>query len=689
MSRDPRYDILFQPVRIGPVQAPNRFYQVPHCNGTGDHSPRAVAAMRGMKAAGGWGVVCTETAEISNASEFWPYPSLRLWSDADIKRQAMMAEAVHANGSLAGIELGHLGLASGNGFTRLPPLGPSSVMTLESTFPVQARAMDKSDIRELRHQHRAAALRAREAGFDVVYVYASHNLTVASHFLLRRFNQRSDEYGGSLENRARLLRELIEDTREAIGDRCAVAVRLAVDELLGPDGMCSEGEGREVVEMLAELPDIWDVNISDWSNDSGSSRFVKEGFQEPFIAFVKGVTTKPVVGVGRFTSPDTMASQVKRGILDFIGAARPSIADPFLPRKIQEGRVEDIRECIGCNVCVSGEMSYSPIRCTQNPTIMEEWRRNWHPERSRPRDSEDRYLVVGAGPAGLECALALGWRGYNVILAEKRNEFGGRVTLESRLPGLSEWARVRDYRIHQIGKLAAVETYLDSNMTVGDVLETGVDHVVIATGASWRCDGIGRTHFRPIPGSGLPHVYGGDAIFVETVISGPAVVYDDDGTYLGSAIAERLRMVGHSVTLVTPHADVARWTAYTLEQHKIRERLVELGIGIVTHAVLSAILADSVRLVHGNSSKISELSAASVILLTSRQPNDALYRDLEEAGDERDLAGIKTVMRIGDCLSPNLIAAAVFSGRRYAEETGLMINRDLACSREIVSDVID
>src|SRR5258708_16734096 len=136
---------------------------------------------------------------------------------------------------------------------------------------------------------------------------------------------------------------------------------------------------------------------------------------------------RPVVGVGRFTSPDTMARLVRQGVLDLIGAARPSIADPFLPRKIEEGRIEDIRECIGCNICISGDMTMSPIRCTQNPTMGEEWRRGWHPERIAPKRSDSAILVVGAGPAGLECARALGQRGYRVTLAEASSELGGRV----------------------------------------------------------------------------------------------------------------------------------------------------------------------------------------------------------------------------------------------------------------------
>ena len=161
------------------------------------------------------------------------------------------------------------------------------------------------------------------------------------------------------------------------------------------------------------------------------------GAQEDLVTGIKALTPKPIVGVGRFTSPDAMVRQVKSGILDFIGAARPSIADPFLPKKIDEGRIDDIRECIGCNICVTGDMTMSLSRCTQNPSFMEEWRKGWHPETVRSKGDSDSVLVIGAGPAGLEATRALGLRGYQVALAEAGTELGGRVAKECKLPGLS------------------------------------------------------------------------------------------------------------------------------------------------------------------------------------------------------------------------------------------------------------
>ncbi len=667
MSRDPRYDILFEPVRIGPVTAKNRFYQVPHCCGMGFDWPHSHAKMREMKAEGGWAVVCTEECMIHPSSDYSPEPQARLWDDNDEKCLALMVEALHRHGALAGVELAHNGVGVQNHYTRLKPLGPSHRAGIIAV-PSQTRGMDKSDIRAFRRWHRDAALRARRAGADLVYVYAGHDSTLLMHFIQRERNHRSDEYGGSLENRVRLFREVIEETKDAVGDRCAVAVRLAVDELKGPDGITCEGEGREIVEMLAELPDLWDVNVSNWANDSMTSRFAAEGFEESYVAFVKKLTTKPVVGVGRFTSPDTMVGQIRRGVLDMIGAARPSIADPFLPKKIEEGRIDDIRECIGCNICVAGQHTHTPMRCTQNPTVGEEWRRGWHPEVIAPKASDDSVLVVGAGPAGLEAARALGQRGYAVALAEAREELGGRVTQESALPGLAAWARVRDWRLGRLREMTNVELYLDSKLTPENVLDFGFAHVVLATGAHWRKDGIGVANWRPVPGSDQGPVFTPEDVFAGAAIAGPIVVFDDDNFYLGGVIAEKLRNDGGDVTLVTTAAEVSAWTANTLEQHRIQARVLELGIAVVASHNLVRVGEGEVEIACGYTGRGRVVRAASLVMVTSRRPDNGLYLSLAAEAERFEAAGIKSLQAIGDCDTPSSIAAAVYDGHRAARE---------------------
>ncbi|MEM7429888.1 MAG: hypothetical protein AAF441_27785, partial [Pseudomonadota bacterium] len=224
------YDILFEPVRIGPVTAPNRFYAVPHATGHGHTAPNGAIGVREMKAQGGWGVVSMQITEIGPDSDFANHPMERLWDESDVPAHARSVERIKRHGALASIELGHGGQRVKNFTSGLPVLGPSDLPVIRPEYPVQARAMDKADIRAFRENHKRAARVARDAGYDIIYVYAAHNLSILSHFLSPYINQRTDEYGGSFENRLRLLREVLEDTRDAVGHDRAVALRFSVED---------------------------------------------------------------------------------------------------------------------------------------------------------------------------------------------------------------------------------------------------------------------------------------------------------------------------------------------------------------------------------------------------------------------------------------------------------------------------
>ena len=667
--RDPRYDILFEPVKIGPVTARNRFYQVPHCNGMGYRDPSGEAYMRRIKAEGGWAVVCTEQVEIHPTSDIGPFIELRLWDDQDLPALARIADKIHEGGALAGIELAHNGLNSPNLISREPPLGPQNLPVVSWNYdPVQAREMTKADIADMRYWHREAVRRSLQAEYDIVYVYAGHAIGGLHHFLSRRYNNRTDEYGGSIENRVRLLREILEDTREVCDGKAAVACRISVDELLGDDGI-TRAEIEDVIGMLGDHPDLWDFVLGSWEDDSVTSRFGPEAEQEPYVRGLKALTTKPVVGVGRFTSPDMMVHQIKTGVLDLIGAARPSIADPFLPRKIETGNLEDIRECIGCNICVSGDFTMSPIRCTQNPTMGEEFRRGWHPEKIRARSSDASVLVVGAGPAGLEAARALGNRGYTVSLAEATRTLGGRVAHESKLPSLSAWIRVVDYREQQLAKLDNVDVFMQSEMTCDDIIENDFNHVVVATGARWRHDGVGRWHTK-----GMEIAEGADVLSPDDIMAGTrprgqrVVVFDDDHYYMGGVIAELLAGEGRDVTLITPAAHVSQWTTNTLEVARIRKRIIRAGIAVRTNSAVTAVTPDGVRTACVYTGDEGTVSADSVVMVTARLPIDGLYQELLGRNGEWAAADLLSVRAIGDAWAPATIAAAVWSGHRYAEE---------------------
>jgi dimethylamine/trimethylamine dehydrogenase len=650
----------------------------------GYNMPKTLAAMREVKAEGGWGVVCTEYCSIHPTSDDSPYPHATLWDDGDIKAQALMVEKVHRHGALAGAQLWYGGAYIANLLSREVTLDVDSFPSTLRYDPVQSQVMDKTDIRELRRWHVDAARRAVQAGFDIVYVYATHGYLL-SHFLSCDWNRRRDEYGGSLENRVRLVRELIEDTKAAVGHQCAVAVRFSADGSGSVGGIIDSEEQRDMLEMLADLPDLWDINITDYSKEMGSSRFVKEAALEEYVAFAKQITSKPVVTVGRFTSPDTMVSQVKKGIVDFIGAARPSIADPFLPQKIQQGRIEDIRECIGCNICYAHNTRGVPIRCTQNPTMGEEWRRGWHPENIELKQTDRRILVVGAGPAGLEATRALGQRGYDVTLAEATTELGGRAVAECQLPGLSEWRRVIEYRIQQIKRMTNIKVYLDSRLTAKDIFSYDFDHIIVATGAHWRRDGVSRWYSAPVENLDSERIYTPDDIMTGTKPRGSVVLFDDDHYYMGPVLAERLNSLGLKITMVTPAGTVGAWSFNTEEQVRTQSRLLNMGIKILTGKAVDGFDGDNVKITCVFTEKSFQQPAAALVIVTARQPNDELYWQLCSNKDALAQSGIKSIDRIGDCRAPGIIAAAVHAGHRAARELDAPAAGDVSFKRERVT----
>ncbi|MEO8290212.1 MAG: FAD-dependent oxidoreductase, partial [Gaiellaceae bacterium] len=424
------------------------------------------------------------------------------------------------------------------------------------------------------------------------------------------------------------------------------------------------------------LVDLWDVNvgsITEWSKDSGASRFFPEAYQLEWTSRVREVTAKPIVGVGRLTSPDRMAEIIRSGAWDLIGAARPSIADPFLPKKIEEGRYGEIRECIGCNVCIMKAEYGNHIGCTQNATAGEEYRRGWHPERFEPAANADNdVLVVGAGPAGLECAIVLGKRGFRrVHLVEAEPEIGGVMRWVPRLPGLGEWARFLNWRAVQLEKLRNVEVITGTRLTAKEIREYGAEIVVVATGARWAEDGLNGVTHAPIPGAdaSLPHILTPEQI----MLGGKAppgkrvLVYDCEGYFTAAGLAEKLAGEGFEVELATCLERVAPVTDETLEGPMLRQHLHDLGIRQRAGLVVSSIEPGHI----GGTDEFGEevdVEADSVVLVTQRLSNEALYLELKEDEGLLHSEGVQALYRIGDCVAPRIIAEAAFDGHRLARE---------------------
>lgn len=692
---NPRYKILFDSVKIGPKVTKNRFYQVPHCTGTGTQRPRSVAYLRWVKAQGGWGVVNTELCSIHPTSDCEPLCYASLWNERDVDAFRLQTDLLHQEGALAGVELQHGGAQHLNLMSRKAPFSPAVSRFTGMDYPLQSAVMDRGDIRQIVHWHAEAARRAVRAGFDIVYVYAGHGM-LPLQFLQTRYNHRTDEYGGSLRNRTRLLHELFAATRDAVGDSAAVALRIAVDELDPTSNIRHDGEVRDIIADLAGLPDLWDVCLMSWKNDSQTSRFTpNEGYQTPYVQHVKQlVGATPVVGTGRFTSPDMMVEQIRSGTLDLVGAARPSIADPYIPNKIREGREDDIRECIACNICASADNEGVPIRCTQNPTMGEEWRRGWHPEHVPQRGSQDSYLVVGGGPAGLECALTLARRGYAVALADAGEQLGGRVLRESSLRPLAVWRRVSTWRQSQLAKLPNASLFRGSLLAVDDILGFGANRVVLATGARWRRDFVGRANVEaPAEPTTVPrNLLTPDDLFADAELLArvrDVVIVDDDYYYMASVFAEVLAQRGARVHFVSSAARVAPWTENTLEQEKIQTRLLELGVTLhLSNDAFGWTGAALRRRCSYTGRELEPIAAEHALLVTARVGERALYDELQARVPQLQSVGfgllsdaaadaeLKSVQLIGDAYAPSTIQAAVYHGHETARAADDVQARD-------------
>lgn len=694
-NRPAKYDILFEPIKIGPKTMKNRFHQSPHCIGAGSDKPGFQAAHRAVKAEGGWGAVNTEYCSIHPESDDTMRVSARIWDAGDVHNLRAMTDAVHKFDCLAGIELWYGGAHAPNMETRQTPRGPSQFVSEFETM-TYCHEMDHGDIKQVQQYYVDAALRARDAGFDMVNVYGGHAYGPLQ-WLNAYYNRRTDKYGGSVENRGRFWVETLEQVRNAVGNDCAIASRFAIDTLYGPSGVEVEEDGLKMIKMADDLVDVWDINVGDiaqWGEDAGPSRFYRQGHQLPWQKFVKQHSKKPVLGVGRFTDPEKMAEVIRNGELDIISCARPSISDPYMPQKIKEGRLDDIRTCIGCNVCISRwEIGGPPMICTQNATSGEEYRRSWHPEKFEKAKSKETILVVGAGPAGSEAARVLMERGYVTHLVDSAEKVGGHLNDITTLPGLGEWGYHRDYREVQLEKL--VKKNRDSQLAFGGkrltadaVLSYGADKVIIATGSSWNGDGVNALTHDPIPGvdASKPNHVTPEQIFAgQKTIGKRVVLLNADPYFMGPSLAEMLAARGHEVTVIDG-VGFGRYMHFTLEAPNMHRRLHELHIEVIGDSWVSRVEEGRVEYynVWGEGSRREYrgpgvlpreenrshkwIEYDTLVLVTGRHSDDTLFRDLKARKDDWASNDIKGVYVIGDAWAPKILADATFDGHRIARE---------------------
>jgi dimethylamine/trimethylamine dehydrogenase len=305
------------------------------------------------------------------------------------------------------------------------------------------------------------------------------------------------------------------------------------------------------------------------------------------------------------------------------------------------------------------------VRCTQNATIGEEWRKNWHPEKFEPKKSDDKVLVVGSGPAGLEAGLIAARRGYEVTIAEKSHQLGGRLNFEESLPGLRAWGRLKDYRLYALKQMANVSLYPDSELGIDEILSSEHQRIVIATGARWT-----RSLYSPleIPIGRLDgdEIYTPDDIAAGNLPNGKVLVFDFDNYYMGGVIAEYLSEQGNKVEYATPAGHASAWTIMTNEQPYVHQALFNHGIEVHTQMLLENYIDGSASMKNIFTSEAREIDVDSVVIVGLRLPENKLFDQLLAENDAVQAGGIKSVDRIGDALAAGALVHAVYSGHEYA-----------------------
>jgi|GEM_PF-583531 len=560
------YDILFEPIMIGPVKVPNRLYQPPHCTGYAETIKNAF--FRAEKAKGGFGLIIQEWTAVHPSSDYYPGRSGRIWDiPRDLPGHKHITQAVKKEGARIFLQLFHGGVqvAGFLGETfyldNSIPLAPSYLQ--DGFFGHQAKKIEEEEIEMILDAFvKAAKVAVDEAGYDGVEIHAAHGYII-SQFLSPLINyDRNDKWGGpSLENRTRFFLECAKRIKEAVGDRAAVAARFTYDECLGPLGITPE-EAIEIVKIVDRYIDFWDVDIGVYETIDdmiASSSRHPDGWQAfknlEWIKKCKEAGIKTPFGTpGRIVSPDLAVKLRKEG-LDMVGLVRPSISDPHWARKVREGRVDEIRECIGCNTCVSYLFKkHSQMLCIQNPVVGEEYL-GYSPEAEYPKVKEPkRILLVGGGPCGLEFARVAGARGHEVHIHDKMPELGGNIRyVVSKITARRNWIRVVEWRERIIRKkYPNVKISTNSEMDAKKIAEYGADVVVFATGAVWDKKGRNPITKRPIPGHEKRFVLTPEDIYIHKKKVGNRVfVIESCGSWLGPWIAVDLAFEGKEVYLQT------------------------------------------------------------------------------------------------------------------------------------------
>jgi 2,4-dienoyl-CoA reductase-like NADH-dependent reductase (Old Yellow Enzyme family)/thioredoxin reductase len=641
---------LFSPVKLGHREAKNRIVSTPHGAAFGEKGRITDRYIRyhEEKAKGGCGVVMMFGSSSIHPTSINDWGEVNNWDDSIIPEFRQMSDAIHRHGALCISQISHRGRRGHSWYTGAPLWGPSD--TREERHRQWPHVMTKREIREVVDAWAAAALRLKKGGFDGCDVpcYGGHLL---DQFLSPLSNKRTDEYGGDLDNRLRLTREVLGAIRDASGRDFIVGIRHSGDHL-APGGL-TQADLLEVARRIDawDLLDYWIVTGSSTETMELEARvtpslYHPEELHNSLAAETRRVVRAPVIVTGRIVTPQQAEAALAAGVCDLVGMTRAIIADPEMPKKAAAGRFDDIRRCVGISEgCIGLLRQGKAITCVQNPAVGREAELVHIDESPHSK----HVVVVGGGVAGLEAARVAALRGHRVVLFEQTGALGGQVLAAARAPKRQTVAQIAAWLEGQVRK-HDVDVRLNVRATASEVLAFNPDVAIIATGATPRLP--------EIPGTSLPHVTTAVDVLLGSVVAGPrCVVVDEEGHCAAPTTADFLAQQGRTVTLISRYFMIGEDIDEGVRAD-LYSRLCRQGVEMKPTTIAVAVVPEGVRARHTYSGAETVLPADTVVMAFGGVAEDGLYHELE--------GRVAEIKLVGDAYSPRRIHDAILDGTRAA-----------------------
>jgi 2,4-dienoyl-CoA reductase-like NADH-dependent reductase (Old Yellow Enzyme family)/thioredoxin reductase len=587
-----------------------------------------------LRAAGGPAMVIMEASAVSPEGIVSPHQA-RIYDDKFMNGLSRIAEVIRAEGAVPGIQLHHGGRQTSARVIKQKPVAPSNLPC--PTIRGDVEPLTTGGIQEIVHKFADAASRAIKAGFELIEMHGAHGYLI-NQFLSRFSNIREDEYGGDITGRTRFACDIVREVRERVGDEFLLSFKISAQEFV-PDGLMVD-ESIEILKRLVKAGiDIVQVSAGNDATPEWISQpmFMEKACLADSAASVKKELNIPVMAVGRINDPLTANSIIEEGKADLVCIGRGLLADPEMPNKAKEGRLDEIRTCVACNTCMESIFRKGRVECLVNPTLGREKEMEIH-----PTNTPKKVMVIGGGPGGLNVAWVAAKKGHEVSLYEKQAILGGQLILGSVSNFKKELRSLIDFQKRQVEKYG-VKCHLNIEATLDTVKDENPDVVILATGSvpiKPSVEGIDT----PIV-SVFPQIFDGNRpIIKKTLLIGGGATGCEAALYLSEngcpvTIVEKLPKIGMHIESVTKRVMLNK-----LEENNVR---------IVTEYELSRVAENGV-FIRDRDGKEVFLEGERVVIAIGTRPDNGLY-------DEISSLGI-TIYQIGDCLEPRGAKAAISEG---------------------------